>query len=270
VLLHVNSIGRLANSGQRSAYRRCDRHRLVLRRGNPLGNRHPRRRCRHPDHVQPVTGKPHNLRDLPRQPGLRLIDRQLEGTQVVNHVDTTTSVASSANRTVTLSGDTATITTSALALGQHAITATYSGDVDHNPSSGAVTQVVNNAGYWVAGQGGALYAFGEPSFGSAAATPLNCPIVAMAPTPTGVATGSWQPTAACSVSATPRSTDPSLASASSCRTSERSPRRYSLLSGDACRQQSADGPTSTLPVGQSSVLRIVAAPRLPHSACRPS
>ena len=54
------------------------------------------------------------------------------------------------------------------------------------PSGVAVVSTPDGGGYWVASSTGAVYPFGDArSFGSMAGTPLNAPIVGMAPTPDG-------------------------------------------------------------------------------------
>ena len=64
-------------------------------------------------------------------------------------------------------------------------------------------------GYWLVASDGGVFAFGDAAFyGSTGGLNLNKPIVAMAATPDGRATGSWPPTVASSPSGTPPSTGP--------------------------------------------------------------
>jgi hypothetical protein len=69
------------------------------------------------------------------------------------------------------------------------ITASYSGDADHLPSSGSFVQDVRH-GYWMVAANGGIYAFGDAAFyGSMAGKPLNAPMVGIAATPDG--NGYW-------------------------------------------------------------------------------
>ena len=73
------------------------------------------------------------------------------------------------------------------------------------PLVGAATAGGN--GYWEVASDGGVFSFGDAAFhGSMGGTPLNAPIVGMAATPDGAATGRWPPTAGSSPSATPPST----------------------------------------------------------------
>ena len=63
-------------------------------------------------------------------------------------------------------------------------------------------------GYWIVASDGGIFSFGvAPFFGSTGALDLNRPVVGMAATPDGAATGWWPATAASSPSGTPISTD---------------------------------------------------------------
>ena len=63
-------------------------------------------------------------------------------------------------------------------------------------------------GYWLVAMDGGVFAFGDATFyGSMGGQPMDEPIVGMAATPTVPGTGWWRPTAGCSPSATPSSTD---------------------------------------------------------------
>ena len=65
------------------------------------------------------------------------------------------------------------------------------------------------AGYWLVASDGGIFTFGDAGFyGSTGAIRLNQPIVGMAATPDGRATGWSPPTAASSASVTPGSTGP--------------------------------------------------------------
>ncbi len=61
-------------------------------------------------------------------------------------------------------------------------------------------------GYWLVASDGGIFTFGDANFYGSTGAILNKPIVGMAPTPDGRATGWWPPTAASSPSATPTST----------------------------------------------------------------
>ena len=66
-----------------------------------------------------------------------------------------------------------------------------------------------SGGYWEVASDGGIFAFGGAGFfGSMGGEHLNTPIVGMAATPDGGATGWWPPTAASSPSATPASSAP--------------------------------------------------------------
>ena len=61
-------------------------------------------------------------------------------------------------------------------------------------------------GYWEVASDGGIFAFGDARFfGSMGGTPLNQPVVGMAATPDGAATGRWPPTGASSPSVMPDS-----------------------------------------------------------------
>ncbi len=69
-----------------------------------------------------------------------------------------------------------------------------------------VATTSDSKGYWLVGADGGVFAFGDAGyFGSLQSLHLTpaSPIVGIVPTPTGRATGSSGPTAACSPSATP-------------------------------------------------------------------
>ena len=81
------------------------------------------------------------------------------------------------------------------------------------PSVGSASPIVAIAstptgrGYWLLGQDGGVFAFGDASFeGAATSFDHQAPLVGMAPTPRATATTCWAPTAACSPSATRTST----------------------------------------------------------------
>ena len=62
----------------------------------------------------------------------------------------------------------------------------------------------DGGGYWLVASDGGIFSYGDARFyGSTGRIDLNKPVVGMAPTPDGGATGSWRPTAASSPSVTP-------------------------------------------------------------------
>ena len=87
-------------------------------------------------------------------------------------------------------------------------------------------------GYSLVASDGGIFAFGAAKFfGSTGNIKLNKPIVGMAYTPSGSATGWWPPTAASSPSVTPSSTAPPATSGSTSRSSAWRPRRTARATG---------------------------------------
>ena len=77
------------------------------------------------------------------------------------------------------------------------------GEVLNEPVVGMAT-AAGGKGYWLVASDGGIFAFGDAGYhGSMGGRVLNRPVVALPPQlPTGVATGSWRPTAVSSRSGT--------------------------------------------------------------------
>ncbi|HEX6393682.1 MAG TPA: Ig-like domain-containing protein, partial [Acidimicrobiales bacterium] len=82
---------------------------------------------------------------------------------------------------------TATCSVGNLSVGNHSISATYSGDTNFVGSASAQNQLVQAHGYWIVGADGGVFNFGPGAgyFGSHGGSHLNSPVVGMAATPDG-------------------------------------------------------------------------------------
>ncbi len=123
-------------------------------------------------------------------------------------------------------------------------------------------------GYWEVASDGGVFAFGGAGFyGSQGGKPLNEPIVGIAATPTGRATGRWPATAGSSTTATPTTTARSAGRTSTGPSSASRPRRAATATGwwppTAASSPSAT-PGSTAPRAASrSTSRSSASPPTP-------
>ena len=112
----------------------------------------------------------------------------------------------------------------------------------------------DHGGYWLVASDGGVFSFGGASFyGSAGGTRLNAPVTGWRPRPTARATGWWDPTAACSPTAMPRTSAPCRVRASpGSHRSSASPRRR--------RVRATGWPVRTAPCTRTATRRSSAHP----------